>query len=53
MKVFIPLAILAVILALLYDRMDNLLASITAHALFNAVNFAMLYSFQDRLLQSP
>jgi len=50
---FIPLAALAVLLASLYDRMDNLLAPITAHALFNAVNYAMLYSFQDRLLQSP
>jgi CAAX protease family protein len=50
---FIPLAALALVLALLYDRMDNLLAPITAHALFNGVNFAMLYSLQDQLLQSP
>jgi membrane protease YdiL (CAAX protease family) len=50
---FIPLAALALMLALLYDRMDNLLAPITAHAIFNAANFAMLYSLQDKLLQSP
>jgi membrane protease YdiL (CAAX protease family) len=50
---FIPLAALALMLAILYDRMDNLLAPITAHALFNAANFAMLYSLQDKLLQSP
>lgn len=50
---FVPLAALALMLALLYERTDNLLASITAHALFNAANFAMLYSLQDKLLQSP
>jgi membrane protease YdiL (CAAX protease family) len=50
---FIPLAALALMLTLLYERMDNLLAPITAHALFNAANFAMLYSLQDKLLQSP
>ena len=50
---FIPLAALALMLALLYERMDNLLAPIAAHALFNAANFAMLYSLQDKLLQSP
>ena len=49
----IPLAALAVMLVLLYDRTDNLLAPITAHAVFNAANFAMLYSLQDQLLQSP
>ncbi|HTL16706.1 MAG TPA: CPBP family intramembrane glutamic endopeptidase, partial [Patescibacteria group bacterium] len=41
---FIPLAVLALGLTLLYERTDNLLASITAHALFNLMNFAMLYS---------
>lgn len=49
----IPLTALALLLALLYERTDNLLAPITAHALFNAANFAMLYSLQDKLLQSP
>lgn len=35
----LPLAALAVILALLYDKTGNLLAPIFAHSVFNAVNF--------------
>jgi len=35
----IPLAFLAVILALLYDKTNNLMAPILAHSVFNAVNF--------------
>jgi membrane protease YdiL (CAAX protease family) len=34
-----PLTILAIILALLYDKADNLMAPIVAHSLFNAANF--------------
>lgn len=41
---FIPLAVLALGLTLLYEKTDNLLAPITAHALFNAMNFVILYS---------
>jgi membrane protease YdiL (CAAX protease family) len=41
--VFIPLFVLAVILTVLYEKTNNLLAPITAHALFNATNFVMLY----------
>jgi len=41
---FVPLALLALGLTLLYERTDNLLAPITAHALFNALNFVILYS---------
>lgn len=41
---FIPLAVLALALTLLYERTDNLLGPITAHALFNAMNFVILYS---------
>ena len=37
-----PLAVLALVLTALYERTDNLLAPITAHALFNALNFATL-----------
>lgn len=40
---FLPLTLLAVALALLYEKTDNLLAPITAHAGFNAMNFVMLY----------
>jgi uncharacterized protein len=39
---FVPLFGLALALTWLYERTDNLLAPITAHALFNAVNLAML-----------
>lgn len=39
---FVPLFVFALALTWLYERTDNLLAPITAHALFNAVNFAVL-----------
>jgi membrane protease YdiL (CAAX protease family) len=42
--IFIPLFALALALTWLYEKTDNLLAPITAHALFNAVNFVMLLS---------
>ena len=35
----LPLTVLAIILALLYDKADNLLAPILVHSLFNAANF--------------
>lgn len=38
---FVPLTALAIILALLYDKADNLMAPIVAHSLFNAVNFIL------------
>jgi membrane protease YdiL (CAAX protease family) len=41
---FLPLAVLAIALTLLYERTDNLLAPIVAHATFNAMNFVILYS---------
>jgi membrane protease YdiL (CAAX protease family) len=46
---FIPLTLLAVALTVLYEKTDNLLAPITTHALFNAVNFALLYLPEERL----
>jgi membrane protease YdiL (CAAX protease family) len=42
----VPLTVLAIILALLYDKADNLMAPIVAHSLFNAANF-VLYLYQD------
>lgn len=39
---FVPLFVFALALTWLYERTDNLLAPITAHALFNATNFVML-----------
>ena len=40
---FVPLALLALVLTLLYERTDNLLAPIAAHVLFNALNFVTLF----------
>jgi membrane protease YdiL (CAAX protease family) len=40
---FVPLAVLALLLTALYERTDNLLAPIFAHALFNALNFVTLF----------
>ncbi len=40
---FVPLFVLAILLTALYERTDNLIAPITAHALFNTFNFARLY----------
>jgi membrane protease YdiL (CAAX protease family) len=39
---FLPLFGLALILTVLYEKTNNLLAPITAHAMFNAANFLML-----------
>jgi membrane protease YdiL (CAAX protease family) len=39
---FVPLAALALVLTALYEWSNNLLASITTHVLFNALNFATL-----------
>ena len=39
---FVPLFVLALTMTWLYTKTGSLLAPITAHALFNAVNFAIL-----------
>jgi membrane protease YdiL (CAAX protease family) len=39
---FVPLLVLALVLTALYERTNNLLAPITAHAMFNALNFGRL-----------
>jgi membrane protease YdiL (CAAX protease family) len=44
---FVPLALLALVLTLLYERTDNLLAPISAHVLFNALNFVTLLVLQQ------
>ena len=46
---FVPLFVLALLLTALYERTDNLLASITAHALFNTLNFVQLYFLEWHL----
>jgi membrane protease YdiL (CAAX protease family) len=42
---FLPLMALALVLTILYERTQNLLAPIAAHSFFNALNFALLYCF--------
>ncbi len=37
----LPFMLLALVLTWLYEQSDNLLATITAHATFNAINFGM------------
>jgi hypothetical protein len=44
---FLPLAVLALVLTALYERTNNLLAPIMAHALFNALNFAALFLIEQ------
>lgn len=44
---FVPLTVLALVLTALYERTNNLLAPIVAHALFNALNFVTLFLIQD------
>jgi membrane protease YdiL (CAAX protease family) len=40
---FLPLLLLALVLAWLYEKTDNLLAPIAAHCFFNALNFVQFY----------
>ncbi|MGA9777939.1 MAG: lysostaphin resistance A-like protein [Limisphaerales bacterium] len=46
---FLPLFLLALVLTWLYEKTDSLLAPITAHALFNAVNLVVLCLFQNEI----
>lgn len=46
---FVPLTFLAIVLTLLYERTNNLLAPITVHSLFNAANFGLLFLQQQIL----
>lgn len=45
--VIVPLVFLAVVLALLYEWTNNLLACIVVHSLFNTANFVMLFLLKD------
>jgi membrane protease YdiL (CAAX protease family) len=46
---FVPLLLLAVLLALLYEHTGNLLTPVAAHSMFNSVNFAVLYLTEMRV----
>jgi membrane protease YdiL (CAAX protease family) len=50
---FAPLLLLALLLVWLYEKTDNLLAPIAAHATFNAVNFAMFFLAEEFARQLP
>ncbi len=45
--IFLPLFVLGLALAWLYEKTNNLLAPITAHAAFNAINVVFLYLGDD------
>ncbi|MEY2427602.1 MAG: protease family protein [Verrucomicrobiota bacterium] len=49
MVAFLPLLVLALLFTGLYERTNNLLAPISAHAAFNAVNFAVLYLAEKQI----
>jgi membrane protease YdiL (CAAX protease family) len=40
---FLPLLLLARVLTRLYEKTGNLVSCITAHSLFNALNFLLLF----------
>jgi membrane protease YdiL (CAAX protease family) len=46
---FIPFFVLALVLTWLYEKTNNLLAPITAHSMFNALNFALLILSKDQI----
>lgn len=48
MMTLLPLTVLAIILAKLYDHTNRLIAPILAHSLFNAVNFFAYLAYQNR-----
>jgi membrane protease YdiL (CAAX protease family) len=50
---FVPLFVLALALTWLYEKTDNLLAPITAHALFNAANLVVLCLADEFSRQLP
>jgi membrane protease YdiL (CAAX protease family) len=45
---FLPLTLLAIVLARLYEKTNNLLAPIITHSMFNAMNFLVLYLVQQK-----
>lgn len=51
LAIFVPLVLLSLVLIWLYEKTDNLLAPITAHAVFNGINVVLMY-YSDSLTQS-
>jgi membrane protease YdiL (CAAX protease family) len=48
-EIFLPLLVLALLLTLLYEKTNNLLAPITAHAVFNSVQLIALYIKEQQM----
>ena len=44
LAIFVPLTVLALVLAWLYEKTGNLIAPAMAHSCFNAINFLWLYA---------
>jgi uncharacterized protein len=53
LAIFLPLLLLALVLTWLYERTDNLLTTIAAHSLFNAVNLIMFFGGDDLSTRIP
>jgi membrane protease YdiL (CAAX protease family) len=49
----VALFLLALVLTWLYEKTDNLLVPIVAHAFFNAVNLILLYFFHSEIKPGP
>ena len=49
--IFVPLLLLALVLAQLYERTGNLLAPLAAHVLFNAFNFVRFFYLEPHFTQ--
>jgi uncharacterized protein len=53
LPIFLPLFVLGLALAWLYEKTDNLLASITAHAVFNAINIVTFFLIEQKPPNAP
>lgn len=53
LAIFLPLLLLALLLVWVYEKTDNLLAPIAAHAAFNAVNFILIFVLNSAPSELP
>ncbi len=53
LPIFLPLLLLALVLVWLYEKTDNLLAPLAAHALFNATNLVIFFAHTDSPAKLP
>ena len=52
-SIFLPLLLLSLLLVWLYERTDNLIAPLSAHALFNAANLLIFFAQSDPATKLP